>query len=768
MIGAVGWMAHRLAARIWAEATASVRLCATAALAYAMLCLGGTVLLSFGVFRLDVALGLILLAALLVWRPKRRQPARPLLLEDASSLMRRAVRLLRGWTAVGAILIGVIILARLTRGLAAPPLTWDALTYHLLKAGRWVQFGHWAKEIAPDAWGYYEYYPPNGDLLWAWAMLPTRTDLLLAPAGVGVWLTALLGAGAACRALGARRREALPAALSIATIPALVNYLTSAYVENTTVALTLLAVPFFARFHRHKRPADALVLLTALSTAAGVKVTALVTFVAAIGWVAFRLSARDRRSLSLLGLCVLACAPALYGYHRAWVDHGSPVYPLSLTVAGHTLLEGNAERELIHAARITPDLKFRPSVLAEELLLPRALDGKEHLGLGPLSPLLMLAGILGLLRILRRIDGPQPAELRGRKRRADHHADRSATSSPSAASRASRATAIAMTLVAALVLLAFFSESERALRTFFARSAGRFLAMPGSLVIAFASTLRGKPSRLLWATVLAAQVVLAVPLGWSREDLAAMFSVAPVMALAGVVGVSVVSWGTIRPGFKARRWAWAGAATVLACLLGSPVIQAARDRHRYPIYAAAAEGRAYDAHTLQPDYASSWPLWRHFDEAVGERTEPGSSSRMDSTGAGEASDRAAGKASDRAAGGSDRGGFRLAVTAGFDGVGHNWYRYPLLGSRLQNEVVYVTPIADGSVIDYRRTDDVVARADAGSWLRRLDEGGLIHVVTLAPDGLEAIWIEQLPDRFRVESVSVSGHSRAFVRLRGSR
>src|SRR4030095_4741815 len=43
-----------------------------------------------------------------------------------------------------------------TGALSAPPLGWDALTYHLFRAGRWVHDGHASVVTAPDAWGYYE------------------------------------------------------------------------------------------------------------------------------------------------------------------------------------------------------------------------------------------------------------------------------------------------------------------------------------------------------------------------------------------------------------------------------------------------------------------------------------------------------------------------------------------------------------------------------------------------------------------------------------
>ncbi|MEM7232951.1 MAG: hypothetical protein AAF517_12280, partial [Planctomycetota bacterium] len=64
------------------------------------------------------------------------------------------------------------------RAAVAPALGWDSLTYHLVKSARWVQEGGFATEVAPDTWGFYEFFPPFGSVLWAWALLPGDDTLL--------------------------------------------------------------------------------------------------------------------------------------------------------------------------------------------------------------------------------------------------------------------------------------------------------------------------------------------------------------------------------------------------------------------------------------------------------------------------------------------------------------------------------------------------------------------------------------------------------------
>jgi hypothetical protein len=135
-------------------------------------------------------------------------------------------------------------------------------------------------------------------------------------------------------------------------------------------------------------------------------------------------------------------------------------------------------------------------------------------------------------------------------------------------------------------------------------------------------------------------------------------------------------------------------------------IGAVRRRSRYAVYVAAAAGRAFDVHPIK--YATSWPVWQGLDD------------------------------------GSPR---RVAVVAGWDGSGHNWYRYPLFGSRLQNEVVYVAPTADGAVLDYGLDPTPEPRMRFDAWLGRLRQRGIDTVVTLAPPTLEAGWMQGHPESF---------------------
>jgi len=433
-------------------------------------------------------------------------------------------------------------------------------------------------------------------------------------------------------------------------------------------------------------------------------------------------------------MALAACLPAAPGYFRAWIERGSPLYPFELRVAGVVVLSGNQERAMIHSATIVRGLKFDPVKLLDALFVPHPERLEEHLGLGPLAAPFAVLCAVGWRRLTRGRAPPQNARLPARAR---------------------RTTAVALVLVIAVVLTGFLSESERAVRTLFALSAGRFLALPYASFLALASRLRGRWMRGAWAAVLGTHLALGLPLGWSREDLAAMLALMP--ALAGALALMLMLFCVLHARRSRRgRFPVAAALCMLAAgVIGSPLLQSVRDEYRHSIYVAAGQGRAYDAHALDPRYATSWPIWRFFDGA--------------GTGPDFAADHAkvAEPSDPTGSGARSPSGSRLAVTAGFDGIGHNVYRYPLFGRRLQNDVRYVTPMRDGSVVDYRLAETLAAGADPRAWERRMLEQGCQFIITLAPRSLESIFIERSVEGFEPVARSTCGRSAAYRLTRGS-
>lgn len=657
----------------------SQRLGTTLALAYGLLIAVFEVLASAGGFTVWAALPLWVLLTVLLgqrWHPLARRALR----WDGGRARVLGRHLGKGWTRWLLLAAALLLGARLLRGLAAPPLAWDALTYHLVKAGRWVQTGGYSVLLAPDAWSYYEFFLPYGDALWAWAMLPAHGDGFLAPAGLLVWLSALGGAYATARVLGARRRMAVPAALVSAFLPAVVTGLTSAYVDNTVLALFLLGLASLLRVPRSGLGVEAVASVAALGVLAGVKPGGLPVFCLGLGVLAWGLlraprSTRVHRTHAVgLGLGVLL---GVLPYVRTWAITGSALYPWPISLAGMSLSPGNPELAAIDSGVLFGNPPVRALEVVRALFLSKFGAGWDHLGLGP-ALLLAPVGVVAAVRASRR-----------------------------------RWEGLVLAVCGLVSLLGVKSPT---LWSVWTDSSPRFLACMMAALLLLASMLEGSWLRLLLWSCLGVELVLGVPRGWSQVDVRGVLQVA-LPALVALAGVAVAV------GRGGKRPLLAGAlAAVLLAVCWVP-ITFTRDALRYDFYSAAVSQKTFDLHPLQPSYVSSWPLWKALDDETPKR---------------------------------------LAVTAGWDGLGHNWYWYPLMGSHLRNTLTYVPVLPDGSVGDYA-LQDTLRHANFNAWRERLLEEEVDFAVTLAPPPPEAKWMSAHPELFQPLTTSLD-HGSAVWRI----
>jgi hypothetical protein len=95
---------------------------------------------------------------------------------------------------------------------------------------------------------------------------------------------------------------------------------------------------------------------------------------------------------------------------------------------------------------------------------------------------------------------------------------------------------------------------------------------------------------------------------------------------------------------------------------------------------------------------------------------------------------------------SPREAYRIAVTSGPYAQADNWLTYPLLGSRLQNTLVYVPLSRSGEVLA-ANDPRYLAEADRQAWLERLVRTRAAAVMSFLPAGPELGWMESDPERF---------------------
>ena len=716
LAGGIAWIGYAAACRLTErDARTAVRWSAAAIVAAWYQVTVFWLLTPFGGFRLALVLPLTATVAVGVALGTGRAEARAGWARDRArlrELCRALARRPAGWALFG---VSGAAAVHWLRGTAAPPLGWDALTYHLYKAGRWVQHGSLAPQPAPDAWSYYEYFPVVGDVFWSWAMLPLRSDVLIATAGLAVWAALVLGVYAAAREVGAPEERSALAAGAVGALPSVLPFLSSAYVDVTVAALFALGSLFVLRaWHRRRIPgaplADGPLAAAALGLMLGTKPTTAGLFllgalVAVAGVATAATDARSRR-IALLA-CALAAVAGAPGYQRAWVEQGSPLHPFDVSIGPVVLSEGvAASRAVIEDLDALPGTARLPSRRAFWRAFLSVAEGRDtFLNPGPAGAVVALLGVLGLLALLRR---------------PEH-----------------RVAALYLAGCALFVVLFFLSGGMAPFRTTsWVANVGRY-ATPGFVATAvLAAAWRGSGERspatvAAWLLAIAASLVLARPRGVVPEELPADFLVAGVAA--GLAAALCLGRRLAR-----RRPVLRLAAAGLLAALSLAAVGEVRRAYRYPLYRAAVDSASpiFHMHPLSAGTTAAWPIWRELDRPP-----------------------------DGAAGGS--GGFparRIAVTAGWDGLGHNWYRYPLLGSRLQNDVLYVPITEDGSIVDYREREELARRASSRAWLERLVGERVDYVVSLAPRTTpEDGWMRRTPELF-TPTVVVAGDFHALYRF----
>jgi hypothetical protein len=678
-LAAILWMAYRivLAFDNNDELPTSARFACTALLAYWLTAAVALVLLQLGLFsRVGFSLVLLVLgiSAQFVFRLPNQAFRLIADFQAGASLFRSLLQTkFRFAVAAGF----TIICARLVRGLVRPPLGWDSLTYHLVKAAEWVQAGHLVYSAAPDAAGYYGYFPPVGDMYWAVAMLASHSDAFLAPAGLLVWCSVLLGGYAVIRQFAGDRTSAVLGALVIAFAPAVTNLLTSAYVDNSALAVFLLAIVATIHAIRTGAPFYIALGVGGLGLCCGIKSSFLSVFAAGSALLMFLAMFRPlhTRKSALLALCIAACSLYLpaHGYVHAYFDTGNPLYPLPLKVGKLLNLPGNAEFTAVAYASTAYN---QPPQTRGELIpfiywffFSSDFVHQEQLQFTWAGFFLLLISV--------------PAALYFLSKRKD-------------------SLSFGFILLCGILLTApFLSDEMRHYRSVWYGTMGRLLSPAWAMVIVVLAVSEFRVAH--WGLIGALPVLFAycMPLGWAAPDLTATLHFAPAMAC--LLAALIINRFPLRTAMGPRLVVILNILAACAFLL---VLPYTRSLLRYRYYAAVPG--AYDMHQLEPRCCSA-QTWRGLDDGASHH---------------------------------------IAFCAGWAHNGHNWYRYPLFGTRLRNTVSYVPMSKDGKLYDYLFTNPADV-GDYDAWLSRIQANHIEYVVCGWPTPYEDRWMAAHPDRFKL-------------------
>jgi hypothetical protein len=528
-------------------------------------------------FRLAPALVAIVAAAVLAYATLGGRKAFAEMRSVAESAGRVLAGLRESRVAVAcALLIGGLALAKVLRSAVAPGLATDTLLYHTPRAAAWVSAGGFTRFGAPDVWTIYDFYPPGGDVPWAWCMLLTRSEALIGAASVLVWAEVALGMVSAARELGASHARAAQIALVVVATPAVAAYVGTAYVDVQVLAFFAIGTVLLAAAAEKPSAGRGAMAASAFALALGVKIPAGVLL--PLGFFAATWAARGtlggiRAAAAWVAGWAAGSVPVWPHVVRAWAATGSPIHPFGLRIGSLQIFPVNETWDLVSSARMYVDVKEDLPAFLRTLFGVRMDWRADQTGFGPSLVVLIVLAAVGVARGSR-----------------------------------GRSWLLAFLLaVAAAFFAGVIGPSALGSRTGAAMHTARYLLAGMGAIALLAGMARGRAVDVALVSCLALNAVLALPLGWGRLDAAAVGAVAP----AALAVISLVAAAAM---VQRRRLLFAVGAVATA-VAAWPWTMAVRATHRAD-YLAALEARTlYDIHPPGRIDPGARRVWEVLDQA---------------------------------------------------------------------------------------------------------------------------------------------------------
>jgi hypothetical protein len=311
--------------------------------------------LTAGVALALVAGAATLAAAVCATSPKHAPPGEP---DHRGSP--RWLRLLLLCGAIAYVLLFV-------RAATLPDYSWDGNTYHIPPMNYWARAGyvHWVP-VTPVQSELMNGYPKGAELL-TWVL----TTLLHAPRFVSLANLCFLPLGVAGIAslgecLGASRRIAWACGSLLLFVPVLLWQSVTSYVDCAfgCASIAALALLCQVRAEQESHTVDGRSLLglgCALGLVCAIKGSGiLLAAVSLLGlWIATFSHNHERSCLGVVSAGAACAAVGGHWYLRNYLHTGSPLYPVGLSLAGHSLFPGRRLADILDFAANTPALFAR-------------------------------------------------------------------------------------------------------------------------------------------------------------------------------------------------------------------------------------------------------------------------------------------------------------------------------------------------------------------------------------------------------------------------
>lgn len=318
------------------------------------------VMMPLSIFRLHYAFAALALALAATFAPVANRR----LLAETVEIDRRYVRLVtrlvmasphHPWIfACLALFVPVII-----RPFLVPPVAWDFIMYHGVKAALWVQHGGApAMNLDPGvpSWLLTRNHLAGGDVFIAWAMLPMSSEVLVGLDSLVQWIGVGLMVLLIAREIGVRSHGGTVAAAFVLALSPFRLQVGSGYVELTLAISMGATLAYTLRYMRTGCVGSLVVALAAVGLACAVKIIALPIAGLVLVVVAVRaLGQRQVRPLAASVVLMVALGAPWYAYNV--VDTGAPLSPAGVKVGGMPI--GFTNDAYRHISRLPMPPKYK-------------------------------------------------------------------------------------------------------------------------------------------------------------------------------------------------------------------------------------------------------------------------------------------------------------------------------------------------------------------------------------------------------------------------
>jgi hypothetical protein len=327
--------------------------------------------------------------------------------------------------AVAVVLAAGAVLHRALFALLLPPERFDALAYHLVFVGDWVQRGAIGGSELQRA-GCCAWYPANAEVAYGWLGVFIHSDRLVGLGQIGFLIVGGLATASIARSVGAADPHCAIAGSLFVLTPVALRQANTNMNDVALAASVLVTVAFMLRIATTggtATRADVVRFALAAAVTLGIKATAIPYVAVACGALAScALLARRRaasrpswRPIALAGALIFVLALLGSGWYvRAWAATGNPFWPYRLEALGHVVFAG--PRDPVDVNPTPPPLAGIPSALHAPRSWLEDLDVSTNLRFDPAGTNPRLGG-LGLVWLLVGIPGALAALFLSLRRR---------------------------------------------------------------------------------------------------------------------------------------------------------------------------------------------------------------------------------------------------------------------------------------------------------------------------------------------------------------